>query len=63
MNYAVINEAGEIVNVVSWDGVSEWHPGPSLQAVPIPPGAGVGTKHRYINNEFVRPEPPADPTA
>jgi hypothetical protein len=33
MRYVVLNEAGEVVNVVLWDGVSEWHPGEGLRAV------------------------------
>jgi hypothetical protein len=31
--YVVLDEAGEVVNVAMWDGVSAWHPGDGLRAV------------------------------
>lgn len=32
--FAVIDEAGALINITLWDGVTEWHPGPGLSAVP-----------------------------
>ncbi len=34
MKYAVVNELGEIVNIVLWDGEQVWTPGPGLRAIP-----------------------------
>lgn len=34
MRYIILNEAGEVVNTVLWDGVAPWEPGEGLRAVP-----------------------------
>ena len=32
--YIVMNADGEMVNVVLWDGVTDWHPDEGLRAIP-----------------------------
>jgi hypothetical protein len=36
MRYEVINTAGEVVNVVMWDGVAPYDPGEGLTLRPAP---------------------------
>ena len=33
MNYAVVDENGLVVNVIAWDGVSEYNPGVGLTVI------------------------------
>ena len=54
--FAVI-EAGIVVNVVIWDGETEWpHEG---EAVLIPKNSSAGIGWDYIDGEFIdnRPQP------
>lgn len=32
--YVVVNAVGTVVNRIVWDGVTPWHPGEGLEAVP-----------------------------
>jgi len=32
--YVVLDADGEVVNLVLWDGVTDWHPGEGLKAIP-----------------------------
>jgi hypothetical protein len=58
--YAVHNQAMEVVNVVEWDGVTKWHPGPGLSAVPVSdPSVGIGST--FVGGKWVRPAPPPRP--
>lgn len=34
--FLVLNEQEELVNIVLWDGVTPWHPGEGLRAMPEP---------------------------
>jgi hypothetical protein len=34
--YLVLNDQGEPVNITLWDGITPWHPGEGLRAVPEP---------------------------
>lgn len=55
-NYAVIvNDT--VVNMVVWDGKSEWSPSEGF-AVPVQDGAQVGMGWKYINGEFIDPNQP-----
>ncbi len=40
MYHCVINDNNEVVNVVLWDGKSEWNPGPGLRAIADPSRKG-----------------------
>lgn len=53
MNYAVIDPSGLVVNVILWDGVSEWQPPDGHQAVPLTKG-GIGWT--YVNGQFISPD-------
>lgn len=33
MNYAVINEENLVINVISWDGISQYNPGAGLSLI------------------------------
>jgi hypothetical protein len=33
MRYALVDKSGNIVNVISWDGQSDWQPPDGLQAI------------------------------
>ena len=33
-SYIVLDADGAVVNVVLWDGRTEWHPGEGLKAIP-----------------------------
>lgn len=37
--YLVLNDQDEPVNVTLWDGITPWHPGEGLRAVPEPEAA------------------------
>ena len=34
--YLVLNDQDEPVNITLWDGITPWHPGEGLRAVPEP---------------------------
>lgn len=61
VKYAVIDVAtGEVVNIALWDGVSDWHPGDGLFAVPGTEGCQIGGTFDGQTNVF---SPPAQPEA
>jgi len=45
VRYVVVNEDGEVVNMVLWDGVTDWHPGEGLRAIPE-------TEHRATRDDI-----------
>lgn len=54
MRHAVINElTGFVVNVVMWDGESEWYPGQDLIAVPSDT-LGVGDECELVEDNWVK---------
>jgi len=60
MNYAIINSAGLVVNVIVWDGKSPWQPPAGFTRAPITNGAGIGWT--YTNGNYTAPpQPPAPP--
>lgn len=61
MNYAIV-QSGNVVDVVVWDGVTEWAPPIGTTAVQIPDGAYVGIGSTYDGTTFsAPPQPPAQP--
>ena len=55
MRYFEINPDGYVVNIIVWDGVSEYHPaGLELMAVTDAP-VGVTYGWRVINGEWLAP--------
>jgi hypothetical protein len=52
MTYAIINSENLVVNVIEWDGESDWQPPENHQVVLLTEG-GMGWS--YINGVFVPP--------
>lgn len=55
--YAVIRD-GKVVNVILWDGKTEYDPGEGVELVELPAGAGIGWS--YVKGEFAAPPPPPE---
>ena len=53
-SYAVLNSAKEVVNVIMYDGISEYSPGEGLSLVKSDV-AQIGG--RYIDEHYVEPSP------
>lgn len=54
-NYALIQD-GKVVNVVLWDGETDWNPGDDFTAIDCPDDVGIGWTWD-TDNGFQRPEP------
>lgn len=52
-NFAVV-ENGKVINIVVWDGVTEWKPD-SGEAIIAPDGVGVGVGWLYADGVFTAP--------
>lgn len=55
--YAVVKD-GVVINMVVWDGVTEWQPSEGF-AVPAPDYVGIGWK--YEEEKFIDPNAPVQP--
>ena len=55
MNYAILNSANTVVNVIEWDGETPWHPPADHIAIPLIEG-GIGWT--FADGQFI---PPAEP--
>jgi hypothetical protein len=53
MGYAVIDSTGLVVNIIEWDGVTEWTPFDGQQAVPLTQG-GIGWQ--YVDGQLTPPQ-------
>jgi len=53
--YALVQN-GEVVNMIVWDGESEWTPPEGLTAIPTPDGSPVAIGWSFDGTSF---EPPA----
>lgn len=51
--YAVIRD-GTVVNVILWDGKTEYDPGTGVELLPLPAGVGIGWT--YVKGEFSAPD-------
>ncbi|PXX15857.1 hypothetical protein C7399_109192 [Paraburkholderia tropica] len=61
MSYAII-ENGAVVNIVEWDGTTNWQPPEGTTVVQIPAGSYVGIGSTYVDGTFGDPpQPPAVP--
>ena len=56
MNYALVDNTGLVVNIIIWDGESDWQPPEGLIAVPLTDGAAIGWS--YVEGEFIAPPEP-----
>lgn len=63
--FAVVDDDGLIVNVVVWDGVSDWSPGDGVRPVEVPDGkpADIGGRVDDVGGKpvWVRVERPERP--
>lgn len=53
--YAII-ENGIVVNVVIWDGLSDWQPPPGSTAVLVQAGQVPQVGYGYANGVFAQPD-------
>ena len=55
--YAVINQDGLVINVVMWDGVTQWPV--DHDVIKLPTGSPVGGGFTYdpVTEEFTAPDP------
>lgn len=58
INYAVVDESGEVINLILWDGESEFDAGESLALYPAG-DAQIGWT--YANGDFTAPPAPVIP--
>ncbi|PRX32252.1 hypothetical protein B0G75_104273 [Paraburkholderia sp. BL18I3N2] len=58
MNYALV-ENGVVVNVIVWDGHSDWQPPNGQTVVQIPDGVYAGIGSTYSNGTFGEPPQPS----
>ncbi len=59
-NYAII-KSGTVVNIVEWDGVTEWEPGEGVSAIKVKNGVSVEIGYTYDGSKFIAPPEP-EPT-
>jgi hypothetical protein len=52
MNYAVIDQNGNIVNIIVYDGVSQYNPGEGLTLVQVPENTPAMIGGTYLNGTF-----------
>lgn len=51
-NYAVVDSEGKVINIIYWDGESEWNPPENTVAVKIPDGVFVDIGYSYSGGTF-----------
>lgn len=59
-DYAVVDAVGNVINVVLWDGKTNWNPPEGATAIKIN-GSGAGIGWTYKDGGFIRPTIPAIP--
>jgi hypothetical protein len=60
--YALVDAAGNVVNIVVWDGAAGWPPPAGSTAVPAPDGVSIGwTYNGSACHAPAQPTPPALP--
>jgi hypothetical protein len=52
-NYAIVDSETNVINIIVWDGLTEWTPPEGCIAVAIPEGNCVGIGAFYIDGEFI----------
>jgi hypothetical protein len=60
MKYLELNSKNVVVNIVVWDGVSEYAPNGVTQILPCDENPGVSYGWRLVDGEWVAP-PPVEP--
>jgi len=59
-DYAVIDAVGNVINVVLWDGETDWSPPEGATVIKIN-GSGAGIGWTYKDGDFIQPTTPAIP--
>lgn len=54
MNYAIINHADTVVNIVRWDGVTPWQPLPGHRAIKLHGWDACAKGWWYVGEQFPR---------
>jgi hypothetical protein len=54
-NYAIIDSATTVINVIVWDGLPPWIPPQGYIAVVIPTDSSAGIGWTYVDGEFIAP--------
>lgn len=57
MDYSIVQD-GIVVNMVVWDGETEWAPPEGSAAIVVPEGSGVSIGWAYADGKFTAPPPP-----
>jgi hypothetical protein len=50
-----------VVNIVAWDGKSDWHPGKGMNVVPVEDPIACIIGSTFVGGKWVRPTPPPEP--
>jgi hypothetical protein len=61
--YAIVDSNNIVVNVIVWDGVTPYNPGPNMTLINIPEGVDCAGGWIYdpVTQTFTDPNPPAPP--
>ena len=51
--YAIVDSETNVINIIVWDGLTEWTPPEGCIAVVIPEGSSAGVGAFYIDGEFI----------
>jgi len=61
-NYAVVLN-GKVINLVVWDGVSDWRPADDAQVILAPADISFGWSYDQITGVFAAPPVPPAPSS
>lgn len=53
MGYAIVDYTGLVINIIEWDGTSDWAPPDGQQAVPLTNNGGIGWT--FADGQFIAP--------
>lgn len=56
MIYAIINQSGFVVNIIFWDGESQWAPPEDCIAVQLASDSLATIDWSYVDGEFIPPQ-------
>lgn len=56
MIYAIVDQSDLVVNIIFWDGESQWAPPENCIAVQLPSDSLVTINWSYIDGEFIPPQ-------
>jgi hypothetical protein len=52
-NYAIVDSETNVINIIVWDGLTEWTPPEGCIVVAIPEGSSAGVGSFYIDGKFI----------